>query len=171
MAETGKPASFDGSFRPALADDFAAISRLHALAFNSLAASHHTPRQLAAHAALTEAPEYAVDLGRSHLMLAVTAARQIVGSAGWIAVAEERSTARIRKVFVHPDFARRGLATGLVTDAEARAHAAGYTRLIVRANINAVPLYRKLGYRPLRDGVMATPDGVDLPVLFMAKAG
>lgn len=90
--------------------------------------------------------------------------------AGWIAAPEEPGTARIRKVFVHPSLARRGLATRLVLDAGRRALVAGYTRLMVRANLNAVPLYRRLGYPPLRDGGMTTPDGVDLPVMFMTKA-
>ena len=91
-------------------------------------------------------------------------------TAGWIAVVEEPGTARIRKVLVHPSRARQGLATRLVLDAECRALAAGYPRIVVRANLNAVPFYLKLGYHPLRNGVMTTPSGIDLPVVFMAKA-
>ena len=82
---------------------------------------------------------------------------------------DQPGAARIRKVFIHPSAARRGLATRLVTAAEAGARAAGHDRLLVRANVNAVPLYRKLGYRPLREDTMPTPDNVALPVLFMTK--
>jgi hypothetical protein len=35
--------------------------------------------------------------------------------------------------------------------------------------VNAVPLYRRLGYRALERGVMAAGDGIDLPVRFMEK--
>ena len=72
---------------------------------------------------------------------------------------------------MHPDWTRRGLATRLVLDAERRAREAGYPRMIVRANRNAVPLYRTLGYQPLREGVMTAPGGIELPVVFMEKTG
>jgi putative acetyltransferase len=155
--------------RSAEAADLAAIARLHAFAFATLAAGQHSAEQIAAHTRLTEAPDYESDLLRSHLAVALSAAREIVASTGWIAVPEAPGTARIRKVFVHPSLARRGLATRLVLDAERRALAAGHARVMVRANRNAVPLYLKLGYRPLGEGVMTTPDGVNLPVVFMEK--
>jgi putative acetyltransferase len=157
--------------RPAKAADVAAIRRLHALSFAALAADRHSASQISAHTRLIESPEYEDDLMRSHLVLALSPAGEVVASAGWIAVPEAAGTARIRKIFVHPSLARQGLATRLVEDAEHRARAAGHSRLTVRANLNAVPLYLKLGYRPTGDGVMATPDGVDLPVVFMAKFG
>ena len=162
-------ATDDVILRAARSADFPAIAALHALAFARLAASHHSPAQIAAHERLTRAPAYADDLARSHLSVAVSNAGEIVGSAGWIDLPDQPGTARIRKVFVHPEVARRGLATRLVTDAERRALAAGACRLLVRANVNAVPLYERLGYRALQRGVMAAGDGVDLPVLFMEK--
>ena len=39
----------------------------------------------------------------------------------------------------------------------------------MRANINAVPLYRKLGYRTLREAEMEAGGGAVLPVHFMEK--
>jgi len=119
---------------------------------------------------MTRGAAYAADLAASHLMLAVREDGSLIATAGWIAVPDETATARIRKVFVHPDIARRGVASHLVRDAEARAVAAGHRRLIVRANLNAVPLYRKLGYRTLREGGMDAGSGAVLPVHFMEKA-
>ena len=163
--------TFEIALRPAEVGDLPAICRLHALSFEALAIAEHSPAQVAAHTALTLAPEYQIDVRQSHLMLAISAAGEIVATAGWIEVPEEPGTARVRKVFVHPDWARRGLASRLVQDAERRALAAGFRRMVVRANRNAVPFYRKLGYQPLRDGVMATPGGIELPVTFMEKRG
>jgi GNAT superfamily N-acetyltransferase len=160
----------DVVLRPAEVADLAAIRRLHALSFRTLAQGEQSPAQIDAHTRLTEAPEYEADVLRSNLMLALSPEDGIIATAGWIAVPEEPGTARIRKVFVHPAWARRGLATRLVQDAEHRAHAAGYPRMVVRANRNAVPLYRKLGYAPVREGVMTAPGGTDLPVVFMEKA-
>src|SRR5262249_55921547 len=150
--------------RAAEAGDLPAIQRLHALSFATLAGGEHSPAQIAAHTELTQSPEYQTDVLRSHLMLALSATGEIVATTGWIAVPEGPGTARIRKVLVHPDWARRGLATRLVRNAETRALEAGYPRIVVRANRNAVPLYRKLGYEPLREGSMTAPGGIELPV-------
>jgi putative acetyltransferase len=160
----------DFVLRPYAERDLEAVRALHALAFENLAAGWHTREQLTAHGTMTRSAAYAADLAASHLMLAIAADGAIIATAGWIAVADETATARIRKVFVHPAVARRGIASHLVRDAETRAVAAGHRRLVVRANINAVPLYEKLGYRRLRDGVMDAASGVVLPVQFMERA-
>lgn len=147
----------------------AEVRALHALAFRLLAAGHHTPAQIAAHEALIAAPAYAEDVARSHLILArEDATGRPVGTAGWLAMEDRPATARIRKVFVHPDMARRGLASALVRAVEQAAEAAGYPHLYVRANINAVPLYEKLGYRPEARGSMPA-GGEALPVVYMSR--
>lgn len=150
------------------ADDLAAVRALHALAFRRLAASHHNAAQIAAHEALIAADGYAADLARSNLVLARHPDAGLIATAGWLAMAERPATARIRKVFVHPDWARRGLATGLVRAAEQAAATAGYPHLYVRANINAVPLYQSLGYRAEAEGVMPAGDAA-LPVVYMSR--
>ena len=148
--------------------DADAVRRLHALAVRRLAASHHTPAQLAAHEALIMADAYADDLARSNLLLAEARGGRLVATGGWLPHPDRPATARIRKVFVHPDLAGRGLGSAMVRAAEAAAHAAGLPNLFVRANINAVRLYEKLGYRALEPGVM--PAGLEnLPVMFMER--
>lgn len=157
------------SHRPYTAADRAAVGALHARAFKALAAAFHSPAEIGAHTALTGTVAYGDDLLLSNLALAIGADDAIVASAGWMPVAEEPGAARIRKVFVEPRLARQGIGSSMVRDAERRAIAQGYPRLLVRANLNAVPLYAKLGYAPVRDGRMATPCGIALPVVFMEK--
>lgn len=149
------------------ADDAAAVRVLHALAFRHLAAGHHTPAQIAAHEALIAATDYADDLARSHLILAWHPTAGLIATAGWLEFPERAGTARIRKVFVHPGWARRGLATALVRAAEDAARTAGYPHLYVRANINAVPLYERLGYQRENEGVM--PAAGEVPVVYMSR--
>jgi putative acetyltransferase len=111
--------------------------------------------------------EYRQDLARSNLRLAISEAGEIVASAGWIE--PEAGTCRIRKVYVDPRFARRGIASFLVKDAEARARAAGCRRFVVRSSLLAVPFYETLGYVRGEAGAMQAPGGVELPVVFMEK--
>ena len=144
------------------------VRRLHAAAFRTLAAAHHSAAQIAAHEALIMMPAYADDLARSNLLLALHPAVGLAATAGWLAMTDHPGTARIRKVFVHPRMARRGLASAMVRAAEERARAAGLAKLFVRANVNAVPLYEKLGYRAIEAGVMPAGDE-GLPVMFMEK--
>lgn len=154
--------------RPYSPSDAAAVRGLHAAAFRALAAGHHSPAQIDAHEALILAPDYAEDLARSHVLLALHDALGLVATAGWLALPDRPDTARIRKVFVHPAMARRGLASAMVRAAEAAARAAGRPHLFVRANLNAVPLYETLGYQPLEPGLMPAGDET-LPVLYMEK--
>ncbi|WP_341702463.1 GNAT family N-acetyltransferase [Ferrovibrio sp.] len=148
--------------------DVEAVRALHRQAFRALAAGHHTPAQIAAHDALVASPAYVEDLAGSNLLLARDGAGLLVATAGWLAMSDRPDTARIRKVFVHPAYSRRGLATAMVRAAETRAGSAGLPHLFVRANINAVPLYETLGYRAVEPGVM--PAGTEaLPVLFMCR--
>ncbi len=153
------------SYTPA---DLPAVRALHALAFRQLAASHHDATQIAAHEALIAAEDYAVDVARSRLILARHNGTELIATAGWLPMLERPGTARIRKVFVHPGWARRGLATALVQAAEQAAVAAGYPHFFVRANINAVPLYVSLGYRAEAEGVMPA-GGAELPVVYMSR--
>lgn len=150
------------------AADLAEVRQLHALAFRVLAAGHHDAAQIAAHEDLIAAPAYAVDLARSNLILARHDDGGLIATAGWLALEDRPYTARIRKVFVHPAWARRGLARALVQAAEQVAARAGYPNLYVRANVNAVPLYVALGYRTEAHGIM--PAGrAELPVVYMTK--
>lgn len=158
------------SLQPCTPADLPAVRALHALAFRRLAASHHDAAQIAAHEALIAAEDYAADVARSNLVLARHPAAGLIATAGWLAMADRPGTARIRKVFVHPDWARRGLATALVRAAERAAAAAGCPHLYVRANINAVPLYEKMGYRAEARGMMPAGDA-ELPVVYMSRRG
>jgi len=142
---------------------------LHASSFKVLAAEKHSAEQIAAHLKSMRADAYADELLACNLALAVLPDGAIAATAGWITVEGAPATARIRKVFVHPELARRGLGRRMVLDAEARARAAGIEHFVVRANVNAVPLYRSLGYEEQDTGTMAVADGVELPVVFMAK--
>ena len=75
--------------------------------------------------------------------------------------------ARIRAFFVHPDFARRGLARRLFAHCRDAARAEGFTALELMATLPGVPLYLALGFSPVAREDARLPDGVVLPMLRM----
>ena len=141
-------------------------------AVDRLGRSHYTYDETALLIAASREPDYAEALSGNDLWLAVDPAGAIVGSAGWGAMAAEAGYAaprgRIRKVFVEPALAGQGLGRVLVEAAQARAVAAGCRGFMVRANLNAVPFYQRLGYLVTRAGSLVVGDR-SLPMTMMEK--
>ena len=77
--------------------------------------------------------------------------------------------AKIRAFFVAPAWARRGLATRLLTHCEAEAAARGFTRLELGATLTGAPLYARWGYVPVERLETPLADGFSLPIVRMAK--
>jgi GNAT superfamily N-acetyltransferase len=80
-----------------------------------------------------------------------------------------RDAARIRAMYTHPDFARRGIGRLILSLAEAAAAAYGFTRLELLATLAGRPLYAAAGYEPIEH--VDIPSGaVPVPVIRMQKA-
>ena len=134
-----------------------------------LGRSHYDAGQIDLLLAATRDPDYATALFGNDVWVAVAGDGAIVGSAGWGAVSGTAPPrGRIRKVFVEPGIAGRGLGRHLVEAAEARAEAAGVRGFVVRANLNAVRFYERLGYRVTGPGDMAVGDR-RVPMTMMEK--
>jgi GNAT superfamily N-acetyltransferase len=78
--------------------------------------------------------------------------------------------AKIRAIFVHPDFARRGLGTAVLGYVEAAAMAAGFTRFEMGSTLPGQPLYRLRGYVEEETFLIPLGNGEALPVVRMVKA-
>ena len=77
--------------------------------------------------------------------------------------------ARIRAIFVHPRWARRGLGSLLLAHCEAAAQAAGFTRFQMGATLTGVPLYKLKGYTATERIEVPLPNGEVLPVISMCR--
>ncbi len=77
--------------------------------------------------------------------------------------------AKIRAIFVHPDFARRGLGTAILAHVEAAAIAAGFHRFEMVSTLTGVPLYRLRGYTEVERIEVPLHNGESLPVIRMTK--
>jgi GNAT superfamily N-acetyltransferase len=81
-----------------------------------------------------------------------------------------RDAARIRAFFVHPDWARRGIATALLERCEAAAAASGFRRLELVATLPGWRLYRTRGYRGDERQSGPLPNGLEIEFIVMTKS-
>jgi GNAT superfamily N-acetyltransferase len=77
--------------------------------------------------------------------------------------------AKVRAIFVHPAYARRGLGTLILARVEAAALAAGFRRFEMGSTLTGVPLYRLKGYVEVERIGVPLWNGEALPVVRMVK--
>jgi GNAT superfamily N-acetyltransferase len=78
--------------------------------------------------------------------------------------------ARVRAMYTHPDFARRGVGRLILRLCEAAAAEAGFRRVQLMATLSGEPLYRACGYQEIERTAAAPVDGVRVPLILMGKA-
>jgi GNAT superfamily N-acetyltransferase len=77
--------------------------------------------------------------------------------------------ARIRAFFVHPDWARRGLARQLYNECARAAWAAGFRGFELMATLPGEPLYVALGFSIVERVTVTLEGDVDVPFARMAR--
>jgi len=77
--------------------------------------------------------------------------------------------AKVRAIFVHPEFARQGLGTLILKCVEDAAAAAGFTRYEMGSTLTGVALYRLKGYTEVERIAVPLGNGEALPVVRMVK--
>ncbi|GLW30422.1 GNAT family N-acetyltransferase [Actinoplanes regularis] len=77
--------------------------------------------------------------------------------------------AKVRAMYTHPDFARRGVGRLILQLSEAAAAAEGFTTLELMATLSGEPLYRAAGFVPVEQ-VCDDGGGVPVPLVRMRKA-
>jgi len=80
-----------------------------------------------------------------------------------------RDAAKIRAIFVHPDFARRGLGTVILQHCEQAAMNAGFRSFEMGSTLTGVALYSLKGYREQERIEVPLPNGHTLPIVRMTK--
>lgn len=82
----------------------------------------------------------------------------------------QTDAAKVRAIFVHPDFARRGLGSLILAHVEAAAQAAGFRHFEMGSTLTGVPLYSLKGYVEVERIAVPLHNGEALPVVRMVKA-
>jgi GNAT superfamily N-acetyltransferase len=77
--------------------------------------------------------------------------------------------ARVRAMYTHPEFTRRGVGRAVLQASEAAAKAEGFSRVELMATLSGEPLYRAAGYQEIERLQSAPIDGVRVPLVRMGK--
>ena len=169
--------------RLAVEADLPDIEALMALAIDTLQAGFLTPAQIVASRAVMGLDTQLV-VDRSYFL--VEAAGVLAGCGGWSRRATlyggdhsaslrdpkpldpAHDAARIRAMYTHPAFARRGIGRLVLATCEQAAAQAGFMRAELMATLSGVPLYEACGYRSI-EAAAAAVDGVAVPLVRMGK--
>lgn len=77
--------------------------------------------------------------------------------------------ARVRAMYTHPRFARRGVGRLILSLCEGAAAAEGFTHVELVATLSGIPLYAACGYEAVED-LEDARGGVPVPLVRMRKA-
>jgi GNAT superfamily N-acetyltransferase len=81
-----------------------------------------------------------------------------------------KDAARVRAMYTHPAFARRGVGRLVLDLCERSAVEEGFTRVELAATLSGEPLYRACGYSEIERFTTPTPSGVAVPLIRMGKS-
>ncbi len=168
--------------RLATRDDVPALQALADAAIDILQRQHLDPIQVAASRAIMTIDERLVEDGTYFV---VECEGRIAGCGGWSRrttyytgdphgvegdgfVDPATGPARVRAMYTHPDFARRGVARLILSLAEEAAASAGYGSLQLVSTLAGEPLYTRCGYGVV-ERIETDVSGVTIPLLRMTK--
>ena len=80
-----------------------------------------------------------------------------------------KDAARIRAMYTHPDWTRRGIGKMILKACEDAAQEAGFIRAQMMATLAGVPLYEACGYTKTENHTDIAKDGTKIPLVKMGK--
>ena len=169
--------------RKAMLDERPAIEELIAASARGLSRADYSEQQI--EAALATVFGVDTDLIIDGTYFVADTGERLIGCGGW----SKRKTlfggdrfatrdsgqldpnsepAKIRAFFVHPDFARQGIARAILEACESEARTAGFRALELMSTLPGIPLYRALGYEG-DERIEYEFGGVMIPLVPMRK--
>jgi GNAT superfamily N-acetyltransferase len=80
-----------------------------------------------------------------------------------------KDPARVRAMYTHPDFTRRGIGRMILAACEAAAAAEGFRSCELAATLAGEPLYRACGYQEIERFSARGSNGINVPLIRMGK--
>lgn len=170
--------------RLATEDDLPALTRLMVLAIDQLQRGFLDAARIAAsHATMGLDTQLIAD--RTYFV--VEDGGRLAGCGGWSRRAtlyggdagaaprdprlldSSREAARVRAMYTHPDFARRGVGRLILGLCEAAAMKEGFARLELMATLAGEPLYQAGGFVAMERTYAPAVDGLAVPLVRMGK--
>ena len=169
-------------YRTATRDDIAGISALTALAIAELQKPFLDDAQIESSRAIMGLDTQLIDDGTYFV---VTCSGALAGCGGWsrratlyggdqshgrnVALLDPaKDAARVRAMYTHPDFVRRGIGRLILAICESAAKEEGFRRVELGATMAGEPLYRACGYQP-GEKTFDDSGGAPVPILKMWK--
>ena len=165
--------------------DIPAIAELMELAIGTLLSRYLNDEQVAASRASMGLDTQLIADGT---YFAIEIEGRLVGCGGWsrratlyggnhaAALRDDRlldpahEPARVRAMYTHPDFVRRGIGRLILAQAEDAARSEGFTRVELMATVAGEPLYSICGYEVIERVDRVSAEGVAVPGAVMGKA-
>jgi GNAT superfamily N-acetyltransferase len=188
MSYNHNPMTLESKFTLRLATE-ADIRTLHALieaSVRGLQANDYTPAQIEGALGTVLGLDTQLITDRTYFVAEAFDRMRLAGCGGW----SKRKTlfgadhgpgrepellnpatdaAKVRAIFVHPDFARQGLGSLILAAVENAANAAGFRRFEMGSTLAGIPLYRLNGYIEVECIAVPLWNGETLPVVKMVK--
>jgi GNAT superfamily N-acetyltransferase len=172
------------SIRVATTSDIPALDALITASVRALSPGYYSPAQI--DAALTNVFGVDTQLISDRTYYVIDGPSGIVAAGGWSGrhtlyggdqmkggedpkLDPRTEPARIRAFFVHPDFARRGLAHQLYDACARAARAAGFRRFELMATLPGEPLYLALGFAAIERITVTLGHAVSVPFTRMTR--
>jgi GNAT superfamily N-acetyltransferase len=175
--------AFNIALRAASPEDILALSAIMNLAIRELLKAHLAPEQVAASHEIMGIDTQLIEDGT---YLVAETNGEIAGCGGWSRRATHfggdhspgrdarlldpaTEPARVRAMYTHPRFARRGVGRAILAQCEKAAAAGGFTSVALVATMGGLPLYRACGYEDIEPFDEMTSAGVAVPLMRMQK--
>lgn len=172
------------SRRLARETDIPALEKLIALSSHGLRANYYSAAQI--EGALGSVFGVDRQLIRDRTYFAVEFRDQLIGCGGWskrktlfgsdhqtgrddAELDPARDPARIRAFFIHPDWARRGIARAILDACETAIREAGFSSIELAATLPGEPFYAAFDYATGERYDVPLNNGLTLPVVRMSK--
>ncbi len=151
---------------PATESDVGELNDLHSAAIEAFGSDIYRDEQVEAWATnpLGAAPYREAVRSESELLVVAEVADEIAGFGRL-----DRDAEVVEAVYVHPDHARNGVGSALLSHLETRAREMELDSLTLHASLNAELFYQQAGYEPQETVPHEATGGVELACVKMTK--